>query len=429
MQRVLIETANSIARSSGLIQRQVVFTGSLFAQSLVLGWMANPSATLEELAQTATSVGAPISPQGLEQRFTPGAAEFLRQVLEAAVQEVITANPVTIPILARFSGVYLLDSSVITLPNELQSVWQGLGGNSEKGTAASLKLEVRLNLTTGALEGPALCAGRTQDRAAHYQREPLPAKALRLADLGYFTLSVMADLAQQDVYWLSRYRAKTAVYTPNGKRLELIRFLESHTAGSYEIPVLIGSGQRIPARLLVQPVPQAVAEQRRRRLREQARIRQAPVPEESLKLAGWTLLLTNVPEMGLSLPEAMQLIRARWQVELLFKLWKSHAKVDEWRSHNPWRILCEIYAKLIGLVIEHWLMITALWTYPDHSLFRAIRFIQKWVLPLALSIQDETQTRRIIQSMHVGLVSHCRITKRTKHPATFQLLLALTEGA
>jgi len=131
----LIETANNQARSSGLIQRQVVLTGSLLPKAWYFGWMANPGATLEELAQTATSLGAPISPQGLEQRFTPEAAEFLKQILEAAVQEVITAHAAVIPILSRFSGVYLLDSSVITLPNELQSLWQGLGGNSAKGTA------------------------------------------------------------------------------------------------------------------------------------------------------------------------------------------------------------------------------------------------------------------------------------------------------
>jgi hypothetical protein len=166
MKRVLRETANNKARSSEFIKSQVVLTGSLFAQSLVFGWMANPDSTLEELAQTATGLGAPISPQGLEQRFTPEAAEFLKQILETAVQEVITAHPVAIPILRRFSGVYLLDSNVITLPNELQHVWQGLGGNAAKGTAASLKSQVRLNLNNGALKGPALCAGRTQDRAS-----------------------------------------------------------------------------------------------------------------------------------------------------------------------------------------------------------------------------------------------------------------------
>jgi len=428
MQSVLIETANELARSSGFIQRQKVLTGSSFVQSLVFGWMSNPEATYDELAQTAASLGTAISGSGLEQRFTPQAAEFLRQVLEATVQEMIAANPVTIPILARFSGVYLLDSTVISLPDELQSIWRGLGGNSENGTCASLKLQVRLNLNTGTLEGPLLSAGRSQDRCSPYQQAPLPAKSLRIADLGYFTLAVFAELSQQGTYWLSRYRARTVLYTPEGKRLELLPFLERQKAVEYEIPVLVGKSERIPARLLVQRVPKEVAEKRRRRLREQARIRQVPVSAESLKLAGWTLLLTNVPEELLSVGESMVVVRARWQVELLFKLWKSYGKLDTWRSHKPWRILSEIYAKLIGLVIQHWLMITAIWTYPDHSLFRAIRFVRKWALSLALVIGNAALLRKFIETIHQGLTSQGRITRRKSQPATFQRLLALTEG-
>jgi len=49
----------------------------------------------------------------------------------------------------------------------------------------------------------------------------------------------------------------------------------------------------------------------------------------------------------------MVLLKIRWQIELLFKLWKSHGRVDEWRTKKPARIVCEIYAKLIGLVVQH----------------------------------------------------------------------------
>jgi hypothetical protein len=126
--------------------------------------------------------------------------------------------------------------------------------------------------------------------------------------LGYFSLPVMTDLADQDVYWISRYRAKTTLYTTDGKELDLIRFLRGQTARPFEISVLVGGKQHLPARLLVQPVPLAVAEQRRRRLREQASIRQVPISKETLQLADWTLLLTNVPEPLLSVVEAMLLI-------------------------------------------------------------------------------------------------------------------------
>jgi len=53
MQTVLTETANQVAQETGLIKRQRKFTGASFAQTVVFGWLSNPDATLEELAQTA----------------------------------------------------------------------------------------------------------------------------------------------------------------------------------------------------------------------------------------------------------------------------------------------------------------------------------------------------------------------------------------
>ena len=73
-----------------------------------------------------------------------------------------------------------------------------------------------------------------------------------------------------------------------------------------------------------------------------------------LRLADWTIMLTNVPQKLLSVQEALVLLRCRWQIELLWKLWKQHGKLDTWRSYKPERILTEIYAKLLGLIITHW---------------------------------------------------------------------------
>jgi IS4 transposase len=66
-----------------------------------------------------------------------------------------------------------------------------------------------------------------------------------------------------------------------------------------------------------------------------------------LRLADWTILLTNVPPELPSVEEALVLARCRWQIELLWKLWKQHGKIDTWCSEKPYRILTEIYAKLL----------------------------------------------------------------------------------
>jgi hypothetical protein len=57
-------------------------------------------------------------------------------------------------------------------------------------------------------------------------------------------------------------------------------------------------------------------------------------------------------------------------MEVVYQLCKQDAQVDEWRTDNPWRILCEIYAKLIGLLLQHWLIVLFAWQEPQRSLVK-----------------------------------------------------------
>ena len=119
MQTVLTEEADRLGRETGFIQRQVKWSGCSFVQTLVWGFLSNPEASYSELSQSAATLGLDISNQGLEQRFTETAAVFVRRVLEAMVRQVVLTNCNSFPVLESFNGVYLRDSSVIALPNEL----------------------------------------------------------------------------------------------------------------------------------------------------------------------------------------------------------------------------------------------------------------------------------------------------------------------
>jgi hypothetical protein len=107
----------------------------------------------------------------------------------------------------------------------------------------------------------------------------------------------------------------------------------------------------------LQPIYQEVAEQRRQDLRSDASRRGRAVSQRALALADWTILLTDAPAKWLRLEEALILLRERWQMELLYKLWKQYGQIDEWRTTHSWRVLCELYAKLIGMVLQHWLLV------------------------------------------------------------------------
>jgi Transposase DDE domain len=425
MQEVLTTTADAAARASRFVQRTSPLGGATFTQTLVFGFLANPNAALEELAQTAATLGVEVSPQALDQRFTESAALCLERVLSTAITRVVAAAPVAIPILERFTAVYLQDSSTIVLPDALAAVWQGCGGRQPEHTLAAVKLQVRVDLRTGRLEGPQLQDGRASDHAPALPTSLVPG-SLRLADLGYWSLEDLQTLDHQGVFWLSRLQAATAVYDAQGQRRDVVTWLETHGGDSVEMPIRLGATHQLPARLLAVRVPQEVADQRRRRLRAEARRKGKTVSATRLALAAWTILVTNVPPDRLSIQEALVLARTRWQIELLFKLWKSQGRVDESRSSKPWRVLCEVYAKLLAMVVQHWLFLVSCWAYPDRSLSKAAQTVRKHALHVASAFQEPTQLTRAITTIQRCLQAGCRMNRRKKQPNTYQLLLDLT---
>lgn len=429
LRTILTRVANRAARTTHFVRRRSKLSGAKFVQTLVFGWLANPEATYEELAQTAATLGVRISPQGLAQRFTERAAQCVERVLQAAVQQVITAAPVALPLLQRFSAVYVDDSTQVQLPAVLAALWTGSGGGGQAtDQTAALKLQVRLDLKRGGLTGPFLQAGRASDRTSPTQHAPLPAGSLRLADLGYFALEVLQRIGQQQAYWLTRLMAGTQVADLPGHVLDLLAGLAPHGAALVERPVCLGVHHRLPCRLIAVRVPQEVANQRRRALHADARRRGQAVSHERLRLADWTVFVTNVPAALLSGPEVLVVARVRWQIELVFKLWKSAGHLAHSRSAQPWRVLCEVYAKLLGLLLQHWVMVTSLWSYPDRSAWKAAQTLRKHALQLATAfVQGVTALSHALTVVQRTLGAGCRLNKRKKVPSTFQLLLAVTE--
>ena len=425
-QTVLTTAANLAARATGFVQRQSKLTGAKFAQTLVFGWWDNPDATYEQLAQTATGLGVPITAQGLDNRFTSAAANLLKQILESAVHHAIVADPVMIPLLQRFNGVYIQDGTTIPLPDALGSLWQGCGGSSANGTSAALKAQVQFNLTDGQITHLDLQAGRAQDKAAPMQTAALPKGALRIADLGYLSIPVLADYDRQGVFWLTRYQANLLLFDTDGQPLDLLRLLPTSDQTVLDRTVHV-SAYRLACRLVAVRVPPQVAEERRRKLRATAKDDGRTPRAHPLALCDWVIFLTNVPPERLSVAEVLVLARARWQIELLFKLWKSHGRVDESRSAKPYRILCEVYAKLLIMLMQHWVAITCGWQHPNRSWLKTAQTIRQHVISLASALSSEEQMTQVFRTIQVCLAKGARLNTRKTKPNLYQLLFACDE--
>jgi hypothetical protein len=402
------------------------FSASTLVQTLVFGWLAHPDATIEQLSQTAARVGVEVSPQAIDQRFTLATATLLQTVLTSAVQQAISGDAVALPLLQRFTGVRVHDGTTISLPDGLAEHWAGCGGRSHVGTSAALKCGVQLDLLTGALTALDLVSGRTHDSSLPCQHTAQPPGSLRLADLGFYDLQRLAELDRSQVYFLSKLRPNARVRAPDLAGLDLATFVTHHAATGYDGWVQIGKDHPLRARLLVQPVPQEVADQRRRRIRKEAREKGQTASAAALLLAAWTILITNAPRRLLTLAEALVLARVRWQIELIFKLWKSHGQIDQWRSERPERILCEVYAKLLAMVLQQWLLIVGCWAYADRSLTKAAQVIRDHAIELATAQARPERLDEVITTIQRVLKRTARMNTRSKHPNTYQLVLALT---
>jgi hypothetical protein len=427
VQSLFGDLAEAAARSSKVVCRERKLSARSLAATFTLGFLQFPNASCKELAQMSGLVGEPVSPQAIDQRFHPRMADFLKQLFEKAVQHQVPSDRCLAELVERFADVQLLDSTTISLPPEMAEEFSGCGGSH--GGDAALKLQVRMSLKSGAIDAVRIEQGRDSDAKTPLQNDvPVPG-SLRIADLGYFDTEVLANIEKAHAFWLSPLLTGTNVYDlqdKNGAKLDLFDWLRSN-GPVIDRQVWI-AGCRLPCRLIAWRLPHKVANRRRRKLRAQVRRKhgKGAVPSaERLAKCDWAILITNVPPELLSIDEARVLYRARWQIELLFKRWKSQGRIDEMGNSSPVRCMVKLWSRLLAALVQQWLQ-SRLWGRPEISLKKLWDLLSKQVCLLASAWKKSATDggralRELLETIEIIAQATARQDKR-KQPSTFQLL-------
>jgi hypothetical protein len=216
--------------------------------------------------------------------------------------------------------------------------------------------------------------------------------------------ALKAIVDEQKAYFLSRFLTRLGLLTPEGEPFHLLEQLQDSPREPVEFSVWLGkqAKHRLPCRLVALPVPQEVGDRRRQKALNKARRQKKGIRKEILALMDWTIFVTNVPAEMLSIRQIAILYPVRWQIELVFKLWKSHGGLRRIAGFRRERILVELYGKLMGVVLTHFLI--APLRMPDGLL--ANREI------------SAVKVRKIFQRFARDL-NRC-----LAHPAKFQVVLA-----
>jgi hypothetical protein len=417
-------TATKLGAAVNFVRRKSKLTSKLFAECLVMACLSNPHVTLEDMCQLIKKRRVKITKQGLHQRFNLEATEFMKALFEESLQQFKTEKREVIGLLKAFSSVIILDSSSVSLPANLKNLYEGFGGGASE---AGLKIQMLLDYVNGQIKDVAIKGARKNDQSFKDHLVKIERGTLYLQDLGYFNTESFDKIIKADAYFVSRYLSQTKVFDSDKQQINLLK--ELYKAGNFFAKeVLLGQQNKVKVRLIAYLLPNEEIEKRLRKLNKEAQKKGRTPAQETLELAKWSIFVTNVSEAILNDKQVYLVYTLRWQIELFFKLCKSHAGIDKINGKNRDRVLCEIYAKLICIVIFLYLCFPVRWQKNQElSFYRAYHQLRQRFSDFFTALKSPYRLLQFLKEFLDDLkIFSLKEKPRKKRQATHQKLMDTT---
>lgn len=352
---------NIIAKKTNFVQRSSSrINGTEFVQAMVLASIDPKSCPLSGIVDTLMTLNpqAQMSVSGLRQRINcPEAVAFLQKAYKNTVESKLKQLSMELNsdkygkgALQHFSEVLLHDSSSCSLNEILKEEFEGSSGLASKSL---VKIDLIYDLKANSVEEITTTDVSEPDIVLSKKILKHVKKAtLVIQDLGYFEIETFEKIVEQEGYYLSRLLSGVLVYLNKedkkpidlGKHLLLL--LEKGKPLDIEVFV---TKKKMRTRLLAYLVPDEVFNKRRREYNKKYNGRTASA--ELIARQRFTILITNVPDKIWPWDVVGTVYKIRWQIELLFKVWKSQLYFDYLEGTKPERIYCLIYARLLAIVL------------------------------------------------------------------------------
>jgi len=180
-----------------------------------------------------------------------------------------------------------------------------------------------------------------------------------VGDGAYSRAKQLLAVAAAQALSLVRYSAAhLPLYAPlapawtKASRLDVPAWLRTLSPGLYERQAMVVEQEHgLPVRLIALVLPQDQAESLRRQKQRQARDKGRTLSPEALFLAGFVLLVTTLPAQTWSTERLLELYRARWQIEVLFKRIKQVLSMHLLPAQTPQGAQAMICALLVAWML------------------------------------------------------------------------------
>jgi len=323
------------ARLSGALVRRRGVKDAASLLRLSLGYAACGLSLRGAAAWAEVGAVARLSDVALLNRLR-GAADWLGEIVAAILSERMTARADG----AEERRVRLVDATTLSCPGSRKTDWR---------VHVGFRLGPRPRI-----EQLELSDGRGAESLNRFVCGP---GDIAIGDAGYAKAQDLARLDATGAGFIVRTGWNAVrLRTPGGAPFDLFAVLKDvPERGMADVAAAIaldrGGTELLPVRLVILGKSAEEAARARARVRRKSRKQGKTPKKETLRAAGYIVLLSSLDDADFSTGDVLELYRLRWQIELVFKRLKSLLHLDQLPARDPNLARCWIYAKIIAALL------------------------------------------------------------------------------
>lgn len=294
-----------------------------------------------------------ISKEGIHKRFNSQAVIFLKELIKSQLAKQLV-RPVDPGLKKEFAGINIKDSSKFFLPSTYNGAYPGFGNFSK--TSGLMNIQYEYEILSGDWRTIDLTTIEKNDqRDSKENIESIRKGELYIRDLGYITPTYLKAIIAKGATFLNRLPPQAAVFTLKKEPLnwrDIDRQLKKTRASALDKNVLIYNSHLIACRLIVERVSDDVYRKRLRQAQQIAKSHGVGLTQKHKIRCRYNTFITNTNKKQLPVKEIRKCYYLRWQIELVFRTWKSFFEIDKLKKVKKERFECQLLAKLLWVLLN-----------------------------------------------------------------------------
>jgi hypothetical protein len=335
------------------VQRKSILSAHHFVDMLMFASKPSDQLSLEDLANDfCEQHGVSISKQALQERFNDFSVSFMKDLLKRQLANQLSGFK---PDFARhFNRIRIKDSTRFCVPKEYASIYKGQGGI---GNSAQISIQYEYDLLTGTpivLELTSACRNDQQD--SRESLNDIEKGDLLIRDLAYTSQNYIQHIATTKGYYLNRLNSKWKIYDKHGLLIDFSKIgkrLKKYSLPVIELDAHIVIGKNLlSTRLIISKVDSQTYNERLRKAQIAADSKGYQLSDRFKTCAALNLFITNIPSQWLKPDQVRAAYGLRWQIELIFKVWKSQTNINKVKAMKLQRFQCQLLAKFLWVLVN-----------------------------------------------------------------------------